>query len=86
MTDGSARGPAPHEVTLVDEEGAERTFLLHDAFDADGRTYYLVEAADDPEQVLLLKETADGLESVGGEEFERVLALLEAEESEGGRP
>lgn len=84
MTDGDA-GESPQEVTLLDESGAERRFLLHDAFDANGRTYYLVEAADDPEQVLLLKETGDGLESVDGEEFERILALLEAEEPEGGR-
>jgi hypothetical protein len=68
------------EVVLLDEAGVERTFLLHDAFDADGRTYYLVESADDPEQVMLLSETEDGLESVEGAEFDRVLALLEAEE------
>ena len=42
-------------VTLLDEDGAERRFRLHDAFDTDGHTYYLVESADDPEQVLLLR-------------------------------
>jgi hypothetical protein len=73
------------EVTLLDEAGIERRFILHDAFDADGKTYYLVESADDPEQVLLLSESEGqgGLESVSQEEFDRVLALLEAEE-EGG--
>ena len=71
-------------VTLLDEGGAERKFVLHDAFDTDGRTYYLVEAADDPEQVLLLRETDDGLESVDGPEFDRVLTLLEADDPEGG--
>jgi Protein of unknown function (DUF1292) len=71
-------------VTLLDEAGAERRFVLHDAFDADGHTYYLVEAADDPEQVLLLRETEAGLESVEGQEFERVLTLLEADDPEGG--
>ena len=70
-------------VTLLDEEGAERRFVLHDAFDSEGRTYYLVEAAEDPEQVLLLRETDGGLESVEGPEFERVLTLLEADDSEG---
>ncbi len=70
----------PEEVVLVDDSGVERGFLLHDAFDAEGGTYYLVEAADDPDQVLLLKETEGLLESVGEEEFDRVLALLEAEE------
>lgn len=71
----------PEEVTLLDESGAELTFLLHDAFESDGRTYYLVESADDPEQVLLLKETEGRLESIDGDEFDRVLALLEAEEA-----
>ena len=71
-------------VTLLDEGGAERQFVLHDAFDTDGHTYYLVEAADDPDQVLLLRETGEGLQSVEGPEFERVLTLLEADDSEGG--
>lgn len=70
----------PEEVVLIDEEGGERRFKLHDAFDADGIIYYLVEAAEDPEQVLLLKETDSGLETVDSEELDRVLALLEAEE------
>jgi len=69
----------PQEVTLIDEAGAERRFLLHDTFDADGDTYYLVESADDPEEVLLLKEAAGTLETVDQEEFDRVIALLEAE-------
>lgn len=68
------------EVTLVDESGTERTFRLHDAFDVDETTYYLMEAADDPDMVLLLKETEDGLESVDEEEFNRVIAELEGDE------
>lgn len=74
---------APQEVVLIEEGGTERRFLLHDAIDADGTTYYLVEANDDPEQVLLLKEVARGLETVQGAEFDRVLALLDTEEGEG---
>jgi diaminopimelate decarboxylase len=70
----------PQEVVLIDEEGGEQRFRLHDAFDADGQAYYLVEAVEDPEQVLLLKETGEGLETVGSDELDRVLALLEAEE------
>jgi len=67
------------EVTLVDESGAEQRFRLHDAFDLEDVTYYLVEAADDPDMVLLLKETEDGLESVEQEEFDRVISELEAD-------
>ena len=74
----------PQQVTLLDESGVERPFLLHDAIEADGRTYYLVESAEDPDVVLLLKETEEGLETIEGVEFDRVLALLDAEDPEGG--
>jgi len=65
------------EVTLVDDAGAERRFKLHDAFDLDGVTYYLVEDASDPERVLLLRELEGGLETVDGDEFKRVMEALE---------
>jgi hypothetical protein len=67
------------EIVLIDEGGTERGFRLHDAFDLDERTYYLVEASDDSEVVLLLKEVSGSLESVEGDEFARVMAMLEAE-------
>jgi len=67
------------EITLIDESGAERSFRLHDAFDLEDVTYYLVEAADEPDMVLLLKESAGGLETVDEEEFDRVMGELEAE-------
>ena len=77
-------GPdGPQEVTLLDESGDGHRFLVHDAIESDGRTYYLVEAADDPEQVLLLRETEGGLESVAEDELERVLALLQDEDPDG---
>ena len=67
------------EVSLVDEAGVERRFRLHDAFDLEGGVYYLVEAVDDPDMVLLLHERSGTLESVEGAEFDRVLQLLEDE-------
>ena len=67
------------ELTLVDEDGVERRFRLHDAFDVEGATYYLVESVNDPEEVLLLREQMGTLESVEGEDFDRVLSLLEEE-------
>lgn len=67
------------EVSLVDEAGVERRFRLHDAFDLDGGVYYLVEAVDDPDMVLLLRERSGTLESVEGVEFDRVLQQLEDE-------
>jgi hypothetical protein len=69
-------------ITLIDETGAERRYRLHDAFDLEEVHYYLVEAADDPEQVLLLRESAGGLETVDGDEFRRVITALEKDEVE----
>lgn len=67
------------EVTLVDESGVERRFALHDAFELDGASYYLVEDVDEPERVLLLRETETGLETVDGDEFGRVMNALESD-------
>jgi Protein of unknown function (DUF1292) len=72
----------PESITLIDETGIERRFRLHDAFDVQEVHYYLVEAADDPSQVLLLRETDGGLETVDGDEFRRVMTALEADEVE----
>lgn len=70
------------EVTLVDELGVERRFKMHDAFDLEGVTYYLVEDVQNPDTVLLLRESSSGLETVDGADFERVMSALEAEEVE----
>ena len=67
-------------ITLIDESGLERKFRLHDAFDVQEIHYYLVEAVDDPSQVLLLREANGGLETVDGDEFKRVMTALEEEE------
>jgi len=70
------------EVTLVDESGVERRFALHAAFELAGQAFYLVEDADQPERVLLLRETPTGLETLDGEEFGRVMSALEKEDVE----
>jgi uncharacterized protein YrzB (UPF0473 family) len=72
----------PESITLIDETGVERKFRMHDAFDVQEIHYYLVEAVDDPSQVLLLRETGGGLETVDGDEFRRVMTALEADEVE----
>ncbi|OLC00414.1 MAG: hypothetical protein AUI15_07340 [Actinobacteria bacterium 13_2_20CM_2_66_6] len=70
--------PEPsEEVTLIGEDGRERTFRLHDAFDLEGATYYLVEGADNPSEVLLLREVDGGLETVEDDEFQRVMSALD---------
>jgi len=70
------------EVTLIDETGAERRFRMHDAFDLDGVAYFLVEDANDPDAVLLLRESTSGLETVDGDDFQRVMAALEKDDVE----
>ena len=74
---------ADHEqVSLVDEAGVERKFVLHDAFDLAGVAYYLVEDAADAERVLLLRESPSGLETVEGAEFDTVMHALEEDKVE----
>jgi hypothetical protein len=72
----------PHPITLIDETGRERQFQLHDAFDHEGAVYYLVENVDDRSQVLLLREAGGALETVEGDEFQRVIAALEEDQVE----
>jgi hypothetical protein len=75
----------PHEtqtISLIGEDGRERKFVLHDAFDVDDVTYYLVEAEDDANLVLLLKDSGGGLETVEGEEFDRVIKSAEVDADE----
>jgi hypothetical protein len=72
----------PQPITLIDETGRERQFQLHDAFDHEGAAYYLVENIDDSSQVLLLREVEGALETVEGEEFQRVIAALEEDQVE----
>lgn len=71
-------GPRP--VTLIDESGEERTFTMHDAFELEGVAYYLVEAAENPSEVMLLREAGGGLETVDDAEFQRVMAALEKDQ------
>jgi hypothetical protein len=73
---------ASHPITLIDEKGLERQFQLHDAFDHGGAVYYLVENVADPSQVLLLREAGGALETVEGDEFQKVIAALEKDEVE----
>lgn len=69
-------------ITLIDESGVERRFTMHDAFELDGVPYYLVEDIADPNQVLLLRESSTGLETVDGDEFKRVMTALEEDNVE----
>jgi hypothetical protein len=65
-------------VSLIEEGGRELSFRVHDVVDVDERTYYVVEAVDDPDQVLVLREEeGGGLEALRGDELDRVLDAME---------
>lgn len=70
------------EVTLIDESGVERRFRMHDAFELEAISYYLVEDIADPDRVLLLRESEGGLETVDADEFQRVMQALEEDRVE----
>lgn len=70
----------PQQVTLIDEAGRERKFTLHDAFELEGATYYLVEGVDSPDEVLLLREVDGALQTVEDDEFQRVMSALEQDQ------
>ena len=73
-------GEEPQAITLIDEAGNERKFRMHDAFELEGVAYYLVEGADDPSEVILLRETGGRLETVEDAEFQRVMSALEEDQ------
>jgi len=66
----------------VDESGSARFFTMHDAIALGGAEYFLMEAADGGDEVLVLRQMGDGLESVEGEELERVVRALAEDEPE----
>ena len=70
------------EITLIDESGVERRFRMHDAFDLEGVSYYLVEDVTDPDRVLLLREAESGLETVDSDDFKKVMQALEEDRVE----
>ena len=71
-------------VELIDETGQRQEFHLEDVFDLDGDTYYLVQAAAAGQQVLLLRQTPAGLETVVGEELDGLIARIESQEEQEG--
>jgi hypothetical protein len=79
---GGGGSEPTQEVSLIDEAGQERRFRLHDVFDLDASAYYLVEAVDNPEEVLLLRETPEGLESVEFDEMNELMARLDEQEQQ----
>ncbi len=70
-------------ISLVNEStGEEEEYLVHDVVDLEGKTYYIVQAQSDAEEVLILRRDGEALVSLEDDERDRVVALLEELEEE----
>ncbi len=64
-------------LALVDEEGNEETFLVHEVSEYEGGTYFVLENQTDATDVRILKQDGDQLVSLTDEELDRVIEHLE---------
>jgi hypothetical protein len=70
-------------IELVNEKtGEEESYLVHDVVDIEGETYYVLQASDDEERVLILRRDGEALVTLDDEEQDRVVEQLEALEDE----
>ncbi len=69
-------------LALVDEEGREESFYIHDVTDYENTTYFVLENQADANDVRILKQDGEQLVSLDDDELDRVVKFLEAEWSE----
>ena len=71
------------EVELVNEStGKEETFLIHDVVELEGETYYVLQAEEDEERVLILRREGESFATLDADEHDRVIDQLEEMEEE----
>lgn len=71
------------EVELVNEStGKEETFLIHDVVELEGETYYVLQAEEDEERVLILRREGESFVTLDADEHDRVIDQLEEMEEE----
>jgi uncharacterized protein YrzB (UPF0473 family) len=64
-------------LVLVDEDGREESFYVHDVTEFDSDTYFVLENQADANDVRILKQDGDQLVSLEDEELDRVIKHLE---------
>jgi len=64
-------------LALVDEDGHEETFLVHEVSEYGGSTYFVLENHADATDVRILKQDGEQLVSLTDEELDRVIDHLE---------
>ncbi len=70
-------------VELVNEStGKEESFRIHDVVELEGETYYVLQAEDDEERVLILRREGESLITLDADEHDYVIEQLDAMEEE----
>jgi hypothetical protein len=70
-------------IELVNEKtGEEESYLVHDVVEIEGETYYVLQAENDEDRVLILRRDGEALVTLDEEEQDRVIEQLEAYEEE----
>jgi len=72
-------------IDLVNETtGDSETYLVHDVAEIEGQTYYVLQAENDADRVVILRREGESLVTLDEDEHERVIAQLEEYEEEDG--
>lgn len=65
-------------IELVNEKtGEEQSYVVHDVVEIEGETYYVLQAEDDEDQVLILRREGESLVTLDEEEHDRIVEQLE---------
>jgi Protein of unknown function (DUF1292) len=65
-------------IELVNEKtGEEESYVVHDIVEIEGETYYVLQAEEDAERVLILRREGESLVTLDDEEHDRVVDQLE---------
>lgn len=65
-------------IELVNENtGEEESYVVHDVVEIEGETYYVLQAENDEDRVLILRREGESLVTLDDEEHDRVVEQLE---------
>ncbi len=65
-------------IELVNEKtGEEESYVVHDVVEIEGETYYVLQAENDEDRVLILRREGESLVTLDDEEHDRVVEQLE---------
>ena len=83
MPDMPEKNGEVQTIELVNEKtGEEESYVVHDVTEIEGETYYVLQAEEDAERVLILRREGESLVTLDEEEHDRVVEQLEFESDE----